>query len=157
MKRILLLSAVIGILASATRFLAGQSEGPNMLQSVAGPSTTLKEHIGIKEGAFEPLQQRFLNLSIKKARLMNQDELRKSIDEMERELDARSAAAQLEQAKKMLATIVERHAGTEAAKLAQAALDVMEVQRTSQPGPVPAPKMLIPPIEKRPGRSVSGL
>lgn len=65
--------------------------------------------------------------------MLTEGQLQKAITELERELNGLNANVQLQEATKFLNEIIEKYNGTEAAKTARAALDVMENQHTWRP------------------------
>jgi hypothetical protein len=107
-----------------------------------------------------PIRQRFLELSRKKAAALNEEELKREVESMETEVRELEAWVKVQQAVHQLHEVVAKHPNTKAAETANAAIQLIEERRVSPrfmrevprpdpnfrrsapaaaPGPVPAP------------------
>jgi uncharacterized protein YqgV (UPF0045/DUF77 family) len=107
-----------------------------------------------------PIRQRFLELSKKKAAALNEEELKREVESMETEVRELEAWVKVQQAVRQLHEVVEKHPNTKAAETANAAIQLIEERRVSprftreaprpdpnfrraapesDPGPVPIP------------------
>jgi hypothetical protein len=73
-----------------------------------------------------PLRQRFIELSRKKARALDEEQLKREVDAMEAEVRELEAWARTQQAVQMLREITEQHRNTKAAEAASAAIQLLE-------------------------------
>jgi cell division protein FtsN len=77
-----------------------------------------------------PLQQRFVELSTKKARLMTEEQLQQAVNELDRDVEGRNAWSKLEDGARLLREVVEKHPQTRAAEAAKSALKVIDQTRS---------------------------
>jgi hypothetical protein len=72
------------------------------------------------------LRSRYSELSKKKAQLMKEDQLKREIETLERQIPELEAWAKAEEAVQLLREVVEKHPNTEAAKSAQTAIELIQ-------------------------------
>jgi hypothetical protein len=78
-----------------------------------------------------PLQQRFVELSTKKARLMTEEQLQQAVNALDRDVEGLNAWSKIEDSARQLREIVEKHPQTRAAKAAESALKIIEENRSN--------------------------
>jgi uncharacterized protein YqgV (UPF0045/DUF77 family) len=78
-----------------------------------------------------PIRQRFLELSKKKAAALNEEELKREVESMETEVRELEAWAKVQQAVRQLHEVVDKHPNTKAAETANAAIQLIEERRVS--------------------------
>ena len=90
-----------------------------------------------------PVRQRFLELSKKKAQALNEEELKREVESMETEVRELEAWTKADEALRLLREVAEKHRNTKAAEAASAAIQVLESRRnavtTRTLGPMPEP------------------
>jgi hypothetical protein len=88
-----------------------------------------------------PVRQRFLELSKKKAQALNEEELKREVESMEIEVRELEAWAKADEAMRLLREVAEKHRTTKAAEAANAAIQVLESRRNAASartlGPIP--------------------
>jgi hypothetical protein len=153
MKFVWTVLMVVVVVVSAWTFLAAQSgpvAGTPKIATpfVAAPAAPVPAAIPGRSPArargfdrdanrpMTPLQQRYLELSKKKARLMTEEQLQQAIDEMNRELEEAHAWAKVEESARLLQQVIESHPRSKAADTARAALKLIQENRASN---MPAP------------------
>jgi hypothetical protein len=89
-----------------------------------------------------PMRQRFLELSKKKANALNEEELKREVESMENEVRELEAWAKADEAMRLLRDVAEKHRNTKAAEAASAAIQVLESRRNAAAARTrPAPDM----------------
>jgi len=78
-----------------------------------------------------PVRQRFLELSRKKAQALNEEELKREVESMETEVRELEAWAKVQQAVRQLHEVVDKHPNTRAADTANKAIQLIEERRSS--------------------------
>jgi hypothetical protein len=101
-----------------------------------------------------PIRQRFLELSKKKAAALNEEELKREVESMETEVRELEAWVKVQQAVRQLHEVVNKHPNTKAAETANAAIQLIEERRVSprfmrgtpqfEPGPRVTPEPGVP-------------
>jgi hypothetical protein len=142
MKRVALFGMVAAAIVSAGTFLAAQS-GPLGKQEVSpgAPVTTQAlPPAGVASllRPMTPLQQRFMDLSAKKAHLMTEEQLQRAVRNLDQEVEGLTAWSKLEEAARLLREVEEKHPETKAAEAAKSALGIIERNRPSS-APFPDP------------------
>jgi hypothetical protein len=91
-----------------------------------------------------PIRQRFIELSKKKANALSEEELKREVESMENQVRELEAWAKADEAMRLLREVAEKHRSTKAAEAASAAIQVLESRRNAAtartPGPVPDPR-----------------
>ena len=142
MKRAAILGMVVALTASAWTFLAAQS-GPAPKQvglpkpEVATPAPAVAA-IPTSTSPLTPLQQRFMELSAKKARLMTEEQLQQSLHNLDLEVEDLDAWSEIEVSERLLRELVVKHPTTRAAKAANSALNAIDKSRPAI-APIPTP------------------
>jgi len=80
-----------------------------------------------------PMQQRFLELSRKKALAMTEEQLKHEVERMEAEVRELEAWVKTQEAVRLLHEVVEKHPNTKAAETASAAMQLIEQRRNVMP------------------------
>jgi hypothetical protein len=157
MRRTILLGAVmpivvLGILACTQAVLLAQAPKvptPATMPAPVGPEVTPFGSDGsvprtvvpqaqpsASSDTFEPLganpiRQRFLELSKKKAAALNEEELKREVESMETEVRELEAWVKVQQAVRQLHEVVDKHPNTKAAETANAAIQLIEERHVS--------------------------
>jgi ribosomal protein L31E len=76
-----------------------------------------------------PIRQRFVELSKKKAYALNEEQLKREVEVLEREVKELEAWAKTDEAVRMLHEVVQKHPNTKAAEAASGAIRLIEQQR----------------------------
>jgi hypothetical protein len=172
MRRIVLLGAVmpivvLGFLAVTETVLFAQtpkSESPKVDLPAAPPIETrpfgtdrpagTSFELGIRASAVNapaldanPLRQRFIELSKKKAYALTEEQLKHEVERMETEVRELEAWAKAQEAVRLLHDVIEKHPNTKAAETANAAIQLIERRRNP---PAFAPDPGPPPLDARP-------
>jgi hypothetical protein len=161
MRRTILLGAVtpivaLGILAWTQAVLAQSPKVPTPTATAAaaplqpavapfgsdgsGPITVVPQaQPAARTDTFEPLdanpvRQRFLQLSRKKAKALTEEQLKREVEVMEKEVKELEAWAKVDEAVRLLHEVIQKHPNTKAADAANAAVRVIEQRRTAPSG-----------------------
>jgi hypothetical protein len=78
-----------------------------------------------------PIRQRFIELSKKKANALSEEQLKREVESMENEVRELEAWAKAEEAMRLLREVAEKHRNTKAAEAAAAAIQVLENRRNA--------------------------
>jgi hypothetical protein len=103
----------------------------------SGPITVVPQaQPSAHSATFEPLdanpvRQRFLELSKKKAQALNEEELKREVESMETEVRELEAWVKVQQAVRQLHEVVDKHPNTRAADTANKAIQLIEERRSS--------------------------
>jgi len=137
MKRVSISGMVVLVIASAWTILLAQSSpvasSKTSLDPGPQPLASAPAHgVALAAAPLTPLQQRFIDLATKKARLMTGEQLQQSVNQFDREVEELIAWSKIEESKRFLSDIVDKHPQTPAAEAARSALKVIE--NRSNPG-----------------------
>jgi hypothetical protein len=154
MKRAAVFAMVIVVIASAWTYLAAQSS-PTTPQKAAdetfAPPPTQgsqfnrqSDPAAAQSAAHDrsvappltPLQQRYVDLATKKARLMTEEQLQQAVNEFDRDVNELNAWSKVEESARVLREVIEKHPQTRAAGTARSVIRIIE-QGRSPNGPVP--------------------
>ncbi len=80
-----------------------------------------------------PIRRRFLELSKKKALALTEEQLKHEVERMEGEVRELEAWAKAQEAVRLLQDVIEKHPNTKAAETANAAIQLIEQQRSVTP------------------------
>ena len=165
MKRAVLVGVFAAVMATAWTFLAAQQgPSPSFKAPIPGvPQTFGPEHaeppvavppasantqqptVGFSRAvepppasSLSPLQQRFIELSAKKARSLNPEQLQKAINELDQEVIELNAWSKVEEGARILRDVAEKSPQTPAGRAAKAALQIID-QNHSRENMVPRP------------------
>jgi hypothetical protein len=90
-----------------------------------------------------PIRQRFLELSKKKAAALNEEDLKREVESMENEVRELEAWVKTQEAVRLLHEVVDKHPNTKAAETANAAIQLIEERRVvphfTREAPTPGP------------------
>jgi hypothetical protein len=142
MKRAAFVAMIVVVIASGWTFLAAQSSPvvpqktfPDGIAVPAGPSAAALP-VAVAGPAVDrpspltPLQQRFVDLASKKARLMSEDQLQQAVNKLDQDVEELNAWSKVEESAKALREVVEKHPQSRAARAARAALQMIEENRS---------------------------
>jgi hypothetical protein len=140
MKRAAIFGLFAAVVATAWTFLSAQSGPSNKLDgnsrlkdptpaSAPVPAVPVVVAHPAPSGALTPLQQRFLELSTMKARLMTEEQLQQALNNLDREVQELNAWSKVEESARGLREVVEQHPQTKAAEAAKSALNAIEQKR----------------------------
>jgi hypothetical protein len=155
MKRAAIFGMFAAVVATAWTFLAAQS-GPLGKHDVSPGAPTAVQALPPGNvsvlSPMTPLQQRFMELSAKKAHLMTEEQLQQAVKNLDREVEELSAWSKLEEAARLIREVQEKHPQTKAAEVASSALGIIERNRPPiAPSPDPMGRRIGERIgEKRP-------
>lgn len=127
----------------APRFERADAPAPQVPQAVDRP----------REAALTPLQQRYIDLATKKARLMTEEQLQQAVNELDRDVDELNAWSKLEQSARTLREVIEKHPQTRAAGTARSAIRIIDQGRSmnnSDNDFKPRPDLGVPPASQPP-------
>jgi hypothetical protein len=142
MKRAAILGMFAAVVATAWTFLAAQSSpGPRIGEHPAAPAVSA---IRAPSGPLTPLQQRFVELSAKKAHLMTEEQLQQALNNLDREVEELNAWSKIEESARFLREVVEKHPQTKAAEAAKSALNAIDQNRPATT-PFPDPRFKVVP------------
>jgi hypothetical protein len=132
MKRAAYFGMLAAAIASAGTFLAAQS-GPLGKREVSPSATVTVQasppaHVSVLN-PMTPLQQRFMELSAKKAQLMTEEQLQQEAKLLDQQVEGLTAWTKLEEAARLLREVQEKHPQTKAAEVANSALGIIERNR----------------------------
>jgi hypothetical protein len=148
-KRAMLLGVFAAIVATAWTFLAAQ-QGPSR-PSPTPPLQTDRdaplpahppEPVAVVPAAaspLSPLQQRFIELSTKKANSLNAEQLQKAVNELNEEVEGLNAWSKVDEGARVLRDVADKSPQTAAGRAAKAALRIIEQYRSAIE-PVPDPE-----------------
>ena len=177
MKRAAVFGMVVLVIASAWTYLAAQSTPTSAPPKAPAPlpgaaPQTFDDARPQSSARFDrdqsspttPLQQRYIELATKKSRLMTEEQLQQSVNDLDREVEELHAWARVEESAKILREVIEKHPQSRAAASARAAIRIMEQGHTNapvpddrfSPRPTPGPPPADQPFEAapRPGTEV---
>jgi hypothetical protein len=164
-KRAVLVGVFAAVMATAWTFLAAQQgqsldfkapnppprptlgpEQPGPPVAVPPASSKTPQPAVVDPGTVEsppasplsPLQQRFIELSAKKARSLNPEQLQKAINELDQEVIELNAWSKVEEGARILRDVAEKSPQTRAGRAAKAALQIID-QNHSRENMVPRP------------------
>lgn len=129
---------VVAVVVSAWTFLAAQSvperkrEEPRAAPFASQAPPLVAANAG-SSGPLTPLQQRFLELSAKKAHLMTEEQLQQALNNLDREVEELNAWSKVEESARLLREVVGKHPQTKAATAAKSALGIIDQNRTPNP------------------------
>jgi len=137
MKRVSISGMVVLVIASAWTILLAQSSPVASSKTFLDPArppvaSAAAPGVASATAPLTPLQQRFIDLATKKARLMTEEQLQQSVNQFDREVEELNAWSKIEESKRLLSDIVDKHPQTPAAEAARSALKVIE--NRSRPG-----------------------
>jgi hypothetical protein len=141
MKRAAIFGMVIVGIATAWTYLAAQSSPSAHPQAIPEPIApalpqSSKATLSPSERALTPLQQRYVDLAAKKARMMSEEQLQQAVSELDRDVDELNAWTKVEESARALLDVVEKHPRSRAAGAARSAIRIIEQSRSPN-GPVP--------------------
>ena len=142
MKRAAFWGIVVAVIATTWTFLVAQTTPSKLKSPVVGarPETFAEpQTLGAVPSPLTPLQQRFVELSTKKARLMSEEQLQQAVNELDRDVEGLNAWSKIEDSARLLREVVEKHPQTKAAEAAKAALKMIE-QNQPRLSPSPDPR-----------------
>ncbi len=155
MRRTLMLGAVtpvvvLGFLAWTQTILLAQSPAPRAASTQAPPSAAPTGTFDVPFGSDGsspaldalPIRLRFIELSKKKAYALNEEQLKREVDVMEKQVKELEAWAKADEAVRLLQEVVDKHPNTEAADAANGAIRHLEERHKAALmglGPVPGP------------------
>jgi hypothetical protein len=168
MRRIILLGAVtpiaaLGILAVTQTVLLAQSPKPESpkASTTAAPVSANSSPFAADPSAdatfapegrtaavnapaidHNPIRQRFIELSKKKAYALTEEQLKREVESMEAEVRELEAWVKAQEAVRVLHEVIEKHPNTNAAGAASAAIQLIEQRRNTPalaPDPGPGP------------------
>jgi hypothetical protein len=148
-KRAAIVGVFAAVMATAWTFLAAQQ----------GPSPSLKEPIPASPPTFgaerpspptvappasaasslPPLQQRFIELSTKKANSLNAEQLQKAVNDLSEEVEGLNAWSKVDEGARVLRDVAEKSPQTPAGRAAKAALRIIDQYRSANDLNVPTP------------------
>jgi hypothetical protein len=142
MKRATFVAMAVAVIASGWTFLAAQP-GPVVQQktapdAVAVPAGTGAAALSIavpgsavdRPSPLTPLQQRFVDLASKKARLMSEEQLQQAVKKLDQDVEELNAWSKVEESARTLREVIEKHPQSRAAEAAKAALQMIEQNRS---------------------------
>jgi hypothetical protein len=152
MKRAAVFAMVIVVIASAWTFLAAQSS-PSGFQKASPepiapappqspkyerervPATAPQMHDRdrLTGPSVTPLQQRYVDLATKKARLMTEEQLQQAVNELDHDVHELDAWSKVDEVARQLREVIDKHPQTQAAEAARSALNVIEQSRSHGP------------------------
>jgi len=139
MKRAAVFGIVVAVIVTTWTFLVAQTTPSKLKSPIVGarPETFAEPQTsGAASSPLTPLQQRFVELSTKKARLMTEEQLQQAVNELDRDVEGLNAWSKIEDSARLLREVVEKHPQTRAAEAAKAALKMIE---RNQPRLTPTP------------------
>jgi hypothetical protein len=145
MKRTAIFGMFAAVVATAWTLLSAQSGPSNKLPinklngnsrlqepapaSAPAPTVPVVVTHPVPSGPLTPLQQRFVELSEQKARLMTEEQLQQALNHLDQEVQELNAWSKLEETARLLREVVEKHPQTKAAEAARSALNAIEQNR----------------------------
>ncbi|HEX4073534.1 MAG TPA: hypothetical protein VHX68_20310, partial [Planctomycetaceae bacterium] len=153
MKRAVLMGVFAAIMATAWTFLAAQQgQSPNLKQPIptlaptygaerVTPSTAepgarppLAEPVvaaPAAESSLSPLQQRFIELSTRKARSLKEEQLQKLVNDLNEEVEGLNAWSKVDEGARVLRDVADKSPQTPAGRAAKAALRILDQYRSN--------------------------
>jgi hypothetical protein len=146
MRRTMLVGAVVLVMAwgfLALRHAVLQAQSTKTPPAIDAPTATIvvspfgadsARTDDAKAQALDalPIRQRFIELSKKKAYALNEEQLKREVEGMEKEVKELEAWAKADEAVRLLHEVILKHPNTKAAEAANAAIQVIEGQRSGQ-------------------------
>jgi TolA-binding protein len=140
MKRAAIFGMFAAVVATAWTFLAAQSGPSNKLNGnsrlpepapALAPAPAVPVVVGhpAPSEPLTPLQQRFVELSAKKAHLMTEEQLQQALNNLDQEVQELTAWSKIEETARLLREVVEKHPQTKAAEAAKSALNAIDQNR----------------------------
>ena len=138
MKRASIFGLVAIVIASAWTILLAQSSplaSSKTFRDPAPPPVASAPAQGVAPATapLTPLQQRFIDLATKKARLMTEEQLQQSVNQFDRDVEELNAWSKIVETERLLRDIVDKHPQTPAAEAARSALKAIDENR-NRPG-----------------------
>jgi hypothetical protein len=171
-KRAAVFGMVVVVVASAWTYLAAQSApapapkptfdapvgpapepGPKFDRQGPGAAENRAQDRSIAP-PLTPLQQRYVDLATKKARLMSEEQLQQAVNEFDHDIQELNAWSKVEESARALREVIEKHPQTRAAGTARSVIRIIEQGRPNnldeplshpvrgekfEPAPGPAP------------------
>jgi hypothetical protein len=135
MKRAAIFGIVVVVIASAWTYLAAQSSprSPEVPFVEPSPPTAQTPKLAPlpAEPALTPLQQRYVELAAKKARLMTEEQLQQSVNELDRDVEELRAWSKVDESARALREVIEKHPQSRAAATARSAIRIIDHGRSS--------------------------
>jgi hypothetical protein len=147
MKRAAIFGMVIVVIATAWTYLAAQSS-PTTPQKAAdetfappptqGSKFNRQSDPAVAQSAahdrsvappLTPLQQRYVDLATKKARLMTEEQLQQAVNEMDHQVDELNAWSKVEESARALREVIEKHPQSRAAATARSLIRIIDQGR----------------------------
>ncbi len=135
MKRAAVFGIVVAVIATTWTILVAQTSPVRVSSPAqqAAPDPIAAAPIPAPVPApspLTPLQQRLVELSTKKARLMTEEQLQQAVNELDRDVEGLNAWGKIEDGARLLREVVENHPQTRAAEAAKSALKVIDQTRS---------------------------
>jgi hypothetical protein len=155
-KRAVLVGVFAAVMATAWTFLAAQQgQSPSFKEPIpaaerATPQPVVPpanintpQPIGTETNAAEraplsPLQQRFIELSTRKARSLKEEQLQKLVNDLNEEVEGLNAWTRVDEGARVLRDVADKSPQTAAGRAAKAALRILDQYRSANE-PVPDP------------------
>jgi hypothetical protein len=134
MKRAAFFGMVAAAIVLTGTFLAAQSAPGGKHEVLPGAPVPAQAPPVVaanpgSSGLLTPLQQRFMELSAKKAKLLTEEQLQQAVKNLDREVEGLNAWSKLEEAARLLREVEEKHPQTKAAEVANSALGIIDRNR----------------------------
>jgi len=134
MKRAAFFGMVAAAIVLTGTFLAAQSAPGGKHEVLPGAPVPAQAPPVVaanpgSSGLLTPLQQRFMELSAKKAKLLTEEQLQQAVKNLDREVEGLNAWSKLEEAVRLLREVEEKHPQTKAAAVANSALGIIARNR----------------------------
>jgi TolA-binding protein len=147
MKRAAVFGMVVVVVASAWTYLAAQSSPSPPAKATfdeptapAAPKNSKSQRDALsvpqsrtfdQPGAqpLTPLQQRYVDLATKKARLMTEEQLQQAVNEMDHQVDELNAWSKVEEGARALREVIEKHPQSRAAATARSLIRIIDQGR----------------------------
>jgi hypothetical protein len=121
---------------------AGPTEAPGTRPTFGSQPVPAEEVAADRrdEPAASPLQQRFIELSAKKARALSPEQLQKAVNDLDQEVAALNAWSKVDESARLLRDVAEKSPQTTAGRAAKAALKTIEQYRANSEPASDTPK-----------------
>jgi TolA-binding protein len=161
MKRAAVFGMVVVVTASAWTYLAAQSSPTSAQKAFKEPVTSSAPQSPSfapqASTPLSPLQQRYIDLATKKARLMTEEQLQQSVNEFDRDVEELHAWSRVEESARVLREVIDKHPQSRAAATARSAIRIIDQGRPSNSAEDAGSSRLTPipdeKFERRPARN----
>ena len=153
MKRAAVFGMVVVVTASAWTYLAAQPNPTSAQRAFKEPVTSSAPQSPSfapqASTPLSPLQQRYIDLATKKARLMTEEQLQQSVSELDRDVEELHAWSRVEESARVLREVIDKRPQSRAAATARSAIRIIDQGRPPNSAEGAGPSRLTPTLDQK--------